>query len=527
MSVTLSIDEFRARDLTWATRSWALLDLRDAGEFADGHIPGATTLPRRMLEFRISEVLPDPSWPIVVYDDGAGDQRAALGAARLVEMGMSDVCVLQDGVAAWVAAGQALATGSNVPCKAFGEEVLHSDPVENVTPEELHGLRAEARSLAICDVRTSGEYTLHHLPGAASYPGFELAVHLPRLMQDHAQVVLNCAGRTRSIIATATARALGFECFAVENGTMGWRLAGYEVESGAAQDLPPPPPEDVDAVTARARDLAIESGVLPLAAGDVADLRATAGQKRPYLVDVRPQDAVMAGHIEGAIWLPGGQAAQRTDDFLAVPGAPVVVIDDGDARAWLAAWWMKRMGFPTVHVLDGGMPAWCAEDRDVTTGRGRVRPAMLDALDGRFPKLGVQALKERLARTPLPRVIDVSTSKSFAKGHLPGAIWISRGWLEARIADHACLDDEIIISASDPAQALLAAEALSKLGYGRVSVFAASLSAWKREGGAVETGAAPGAPNDIVEPPYEQGLQAMRDYLEWEIQLTAGKAVPG
>ena len=43
-----------------------LLDIRDPVEAERGHIPGATNLPRRRIEFRIGELVRDRSTPIVV-----------------------------------------------------------------------------------------------------------------------------------------------------------------------------------------------------------------------------------------------------------------------------------------------------------------------------------------------------------------------------------------------------------------------------------------------------------------------------
>ncbi|MDX2484984.1 MAG: rhodanese-like domain-containing protein [Pseudodonghicola sp.] len=527
MPVSISIRDLLARGLHWPHRAWALFDLREAGEFAAGHIFGATSLPRRLLEFRLSELLPDPSWPVVVYDRGAGDGRAKLAALRLAEMGVADVAVLHGGIAAWVDAGQVLASGLNVPSKTFGENVLHETRIQTVTPEELYGVNQSAGSVAICDVRTSGEFAAHHLPGACSLPGFELAAHLPGLTRDHDRVVLNCAGRTRSIIAAATAQALGFDCPAVENGTMGWRLAGYPVEGGAVAPPSAPSPEDAMAIADHACLLALQLGVDAITAAELARLGGSSGPQRPYIVDVRAQDAFLAGHVPSALWLPGGQAIQRTDDFLAVPGAPVVVIDEGDARAWLAAWWLRRMGFPSVHVLDGGMPTWRDAGFKVETGRGRRRPELVEKAAEGAPLLGLEDMRARLERVPLPLLFDVGTSRGFARAHLPNAIWLPRGWLEARIGDYAAPEDEIVLTASDPSQAILAAATLQDMGYARARACAVSPADWARAGGAVETGPPPDTAEDIVDPPYEMGLQAMRDYLEWEIRLTAGADASG
>lgn len=527
MPISLSVRDFLARAPDWPKREWALFDLREAGEYAAGHIYGATSLPRRMLEFRLDELMPDPSWPVVVYDSGSGDGRALLGAARMAEMGIADVLVLEGGTAAWKAAGQPLATGVNVPCKTFGEHVLHDIPIQSVTPGDLHELRKTSRSVAVCDVRTSEEFAAHHLPGACSLPGFELAAHLPALIREHEHVFVNCAGRTRSIIAAATAQALGFNCRAVENGTMGWRLAGFPVESGASGLPETPHTEDTAAVAERAQSLARMQGVGTVSAIALAGLRAAAGRRRPYLVDVRTRDEFLEGHIAGARWLPGGQAIQRTDDFLAVPGAPVVVVDDGDARGWLAAWWLRRMGLPSVQLLKGGMRAWREAGLEVETGNGRKRPKAVDRAARAVPTFGVEALQARLRQRSAPLLLDVGTSKSFARAHLPGAVWLPRGWLEARTAAHAAPDDEIIATAVDPAQALLAAATLHDLGFTRASALSVGTLAWAEAGGAVEAGPPHSVAEDVVDPPYEKGLQAMRDYLDWEIRLTIRSASQG
>ncbi|MEQ8293308.1 MAG: rhodanese-like domain-containing protein [Roseovarius sp.] len=505
-----------ARGMEWPRRDWALLDVRDVGEYERGHVPGATSLPRRMLEFRAGEVMPDRGWPVVVYDSGRpGDLRAMLAAERLGEMGYGRVEVLARGQLGWTAEGRALAKGVNVPCKRFGEEVLEGGEVTLVAPEALMREGVEV----LCDVRTAGEFADHHLGGALSLPGFELAGHLPGLARRHGRIVLNCAGRTRSIIAAATARALGYDCAALENGTMGWRLAGGEVERGAGGDVPDAVEADVAGVTARARELAVSMGVVAVPANELAGCRAEAGVARPYVLDVRTREAFEAGHVPGAIHLPGGQAIQRTDDFLAVPGAPVAVVDDGDARAWLAAWWLKRMGFAGVAVLEGGMPAWRAAGLDVEAGRGRVRPAVIDRLVADVPVVSCDALRKRGAA---PVVIDVGSSRAYAKGHLPEAIWISRGWLEHEIRRHASPGDEIVVTAGDPVQAKLGAEVLLRAGYRRAVALDAGLDEWQAMGGAVETGPVPAHAMDVVEPPYAKGEAAMREYLEWEIRLTAG-----
>jgi rhodanese-related sulfurtransferase len=102
-------------------RRLALFDIREAGEAEQGHLPFATFLPRRLIELRIGELVPSAAQEIVVYDEGAGDSRAALAAATLAEFGYQAVRILTGGVGAWRAAGHPVATGVNVPSKRFGK----------------------------------------------------------------------------------------------------------------------------------------------------------------------------------------------------------------------------------------------------------------------------------------------------------------------------------------------------------------------------------------------------------------------
>ncbi|WP_262335313.1 rhodanese-like domain-containing protein, partial [Bordetella pertussis] len=85
-----------------------------------------------------------------------------------------------------------------------------------------------------------------------------------------------------------------------------------------------------------------------------------AGRTNLYVLDIRQVAEYRAGHLPGAIALPGGLAVQRTDEFLPVRAAQVVLVDDDEARAALAGYWLRAMGLPRVAVLAGGLPAWNA-----------------------------------------------------------------------------------------------------------------------------------------------------------------------
>lgn len=86
-----------------------LLDVREADEYANGHIPGAIHMSRGMLEFKLSgnPGLSARDLKIVLYCKTSG--RAALASKALHEMGYLHVESIAGGFDAWVAAGNPIA----------------------------------------------------------------------------------------------------------------------------------------------------------------------------------------------------------------------------------------------------------------------------------------------------------------------------------------------------------------------------------------------------------------------------------
>ena len=74
---------------------FALIDIREAGEYNASHIPGTSPMPRRHLEFLMAQAVPFKGTPVVVCDDDG--RRAELAAATLERMGYRHVSVLEGG----------------------------------------------------------------------------------------------------------------------------------------------------------------------------------------------------------------------------------------------------------------------------------------------------------------------------------------------------------------------------------------------------------------------------------------------
>ena len=91
----------------------ALIDVREHGEYNAAHIPGASSVPRRMLEYVIRQLVPTGHVPMVVYDDDG--RRALLAATMLHDMGYAYLDILDGGINRWASEGYPTEWGMNVP----------------------------------------------------------------------------------------------------------------------------------------------------------------------------------------------------------------------------------------------------------------------------------------------------------------------------------------------------------------------------------------------------------------------------
>jgi len=500
-------------------RDWALFDVREKGETVDGHIFGASTLPRRLIEFRMAELVPDKKTRVFIYGGGQ-DNRAELALKTLHAIGYANAREIEGGLPAWVEAGGEIMTGTNVPSKDFGEMIHVVEHVPSITVTEYAKMIKDPKVIT-CDVRTPEEFLGGHLPGAVSCPSFDIALKAADLAKEYSTIVVNCAGRTRSIIGTSSLHRLGFKnVFALENGTSGWLLEDGKLEKGEARPVGEPSRESIAKAETEAAKLGKEHGVRHIDQAEFKKLVPASKTQNIYLFDVRPLKAYEAGHIDGTISLPGGQAVQRTDDFVLVRDATVVLIDQNEARAMMTGYWYRRMGMENVFVLKGGVDAWTAAGEKLVAGRQHPKPLGIDEAAKKVIKLKPAEI-DQLLKAGKHVVLDVGASLQYAAGHLPGAKWRPRGWLENIIKDVASPSDSIIVTASEEGQSVFAAATLHDLGYKNVKVLAGGTKAWRNAGLALEKGKPTetfGGP-DFWLPPYEQGREGMLRYLDWEIKL--------
>jgi rhodanese-related sulfurtransferase len=502
----------------------ALVDVREPGEYNLAHIAGASSVPRRQLETRLGRLVPFRGVDVVVCDDTG--RRAALAAATLERMGYTRVAVLQGGVNRWASENRPTEWGMNVPSKDFGEKIEVQHHVPTIDADELARRQRRGDELVIVDTRTPEEYRRFCIPGGRSAPGGELALRIHELVRERpgATVVVNCAGRTRSIIGARVLQRMQLpNVVSLRNGTSGWLLAGLELERGADRvELPAPSAAGRAAAEAFAARVAAEDGVQMLTIGELQKVMARAAGESVYLIDVRTREEYLAGHVPGFGWMPGGQAVQRADDTVAVRNGVVVFCCDGTVRASVTASWYRQMGFASVFAVTGGTTAWVAAGQPLASGPDEPLEAIVLAARQRVRQLAAAELAAGVASPRPPVILCVDPSDRFAAGHVPGARWVPRGWLELRIAELAPdTKTPIVATDEDGHDAVLAAATLLELGYTDVAALAGGIEAWRKDGRPLETGLTGvlRPPDDVVPAGPDRSYADMINYLRWEERL--------
>jgi rhodanese-related sulfurtransferase len=494
----------------------ALLDAREELAFGRRHLLMASCIPLSRLELMADDLVPRRGARVVWCDDGEG--LAARAAERMSALGYQDVAWLDGGLAAWQAAGFRIYSGVHVPSKAFAEVVEHEAGTPWISAGDLQALIDSKADIAIWDSRSYEEYHNNSIPTAISVPGAELVYRFADLMPSpDTTVIVNCGGRTRSIIGAQSLINAGVrnKVVSLKDGTMAWHLAGLEVVHGATRTPPQVSAQGLQSAAEAAARVAARCGIARIDMLSLEAWRAEAAQRSLYVLDVRTPEEYQAGHLRGARNAPGGQLVQETDSHIVIWGARIVLVDDNGIRATMTASWLKQMGWLDVAVLAAG-PA----DGDWETGLHA--PRVLGIETACAPSIDAMELRDRLAAGNVT-VIDLDLSTRYARGHIPGAWFAIRSRLEAAVTKLPP-DRAMVLTSADGALAALTVPELQAIASAPVMTLAGGTQAWVQAGLPLETGATrmADAADDVFLSPRERGQNredAMREYLTWEIKL--------
>jgi rhodanese-related sulfurtransferase len=513
MTQVKTVDVRRLKEMLHDGTEFALLDIREAGQFGESHVLFAVPCPYSRIELDIGRLVPRKSATVVLTDDGRSG-IAERAVKRLQTLGYTDIAVVEGGNAAWVGAGYVLFAGVNVPSKIFGELVEHVYRTPRITAGELMRMKQANEDCVVIDGRPVEEHHRMTIPGSICCPNGEMPLRLPAIVRNpKTKIVVNCAGRTRSIIGAQTLINFGVPnpVYALENGTQGWVLADFELERSSDHRYPEKIGESALPALRTAAEKLMERFTVDTVSAHDVHAWLNDEKRTTYLIDVRTPEEFRAGTIVGAVHAPGGQLIQATDQWVGVRNARIVLIDSGEnVRSPVVASWLKQMGYD-IFVLDGGV-------KSGLKGIAAAKPSLPALLT-----ISAADLKRALD-TGRAAAIDLGQSMNFRKAHIPGSRWSIRPRL---IAAAQPVNEAIVLVAEDDDIARLAAIDLIEAGIGDVRIMAGGLAAWTGAGFATE--ASPGVPPDIecidylffVHDRHTGNREAMKQYLAWETGLTA------
>jgi rhodanese-related sulfurtransferase len=490
----------------------ALLDLREELIFSETHLLLARSLPLSQLELRMPRLVPRRTTRIVLCD--AAEGLSERGAAVLRRNGYTEVSILDGGIEAWASAGFELFSGVNVPSKAFGEFVEHKNGTPSISADELNTLMRSGADMVVLDSRPFDEFHRVSIPTGINTPGAELVLRVKDVAPSlETLVVVNCAGRTRSIIGAQSLINAGVpnKVVALRNGTMGWSLAGLSCEHGQMRRAPSPSDEGVAWAKSAAGGVARRLGIPRIDQAMLDGFRAEAEQRTLYLFDVRDPTEYAEGHIPGAVSAPGGQLVQATDQYIGTLGARVVLVDDREVRAAMTASWLRQMGWRDVYVFTGS-----------GSETGWPEPPMLGDPLPREMTISPAELAALMARNEAT-VIDISISRTYRDAHIPGAWFAIRARLDRSLAKIP-LCGTLVLTSEDGRLAGLAAPEVAALTAHPVRILDGGNNAWKAAGHPL-TKDDPHMADEAIDAwlkPYERAgdvEKAMAEYLAWEVDL--------
>ncbi|RAM62846.1 sulfurtransferase [Herbaspirillum rubrisubalbicans] len=492
----------------------ALLDVREAGQFGEGHLFFAVPLPYSRLELDAPRLVPRQDVRLVLVDDGDG--VAILAARRLEALGYRQVLVLDGGVQAWQAAGHTLFKGVNVPSKTFGELVEHAYATPHISASELDQWRRAGKRFVLLDGRTLEEHHKMTIPGSVACPNGELAYRIGTLVPDaDVPVVINCAGRTRSILGAQTLRNLGLAnpVLALENGTQGWYLAGLTLEHGSKTRYPDQPPQDLEAARAAAERLRQHFAIPQL---DAVQAQAWVDDPRrtTYVLDIRSAEEFLSGTLAGAVHAPGGQLIQATDQYVGVRRSRLILLDHEQIRAPVVASWLHQLGFEVAVLAQGiATPLQLPLEQASQTHTASIAQADVQA--------ATRQVKQRQAL-----LLDVRSSESYLKEHALTSQWLIRPRIGSWIKAQPSLPEQVFLVADSAAAAALVAHDLRQAGVKELA-WIGGLAPLQQVGWPTITDPASLGSSEridylfFVHDRHAGNADAARQYLAWETALVA------
>ncbi len=503
---------------------YALVDVRAPRITAEqGSILLGVSIPLSVLELRVDSLIPRRSTTIVVYDGGDDSGLAELGAARLAALGYTDVSVLDGGLAAWAEAGfKVQSGGDHVIGQAFGEWIEEEYGTPHISVPDYLAKVAAGEDIVLLDSRPIGEFENHSLPGGTSIPGAELVYRAAELVKSpDTLVVVNCAGRTRSILGAQVLINAGLpnKIVSLEGGTQSWVLEGHDLDHGKHSVAPLPSGEALESAHEAAQRFRDKFDVKTIDKATLTRFRAEADERSLYVLDVRTPEEFAAGHLPGSFSAPSWDVAPWVFRYISTHNARIVLVDNDQVRATVAGAWIVQFGWGDVHVLEDAFA-------NETLETGPVARTPLN-VPQEVRTISVEELVAARAAQEDITVLDLQSSVDYKKGHIPGSSFAIRAQL-ANSVDAVDGSGKIVLTSQDDLLPRYAAADLSAVTDRDVVVLAGGTQAWEAAGQPLETEGQLWLhePVDVVRSGWREGdLESQKErfrwYLNWELGLPA------
>jgi rhodanese-related sulfurtransferase len=480
-----------------------MIDVREEGEYAEGHIPGAINIPLRTVAQNLDKIPADQ--PVLVYC--ASGLRAGTALSALRTLGYDNVKSFPGGWKAWSGDGREVSTeateAQTVEPKAVDAELLAQvDNFLSSIPEGFYSAGDVAKlqdamdnGAFLVDVREPSEFEQGAITGAINVPIRTLMQNLDQIPADQ-PVIVYCASGHRAAMASGILHMAGYDNVRVfAPGYGAWE---------AAQDEAGEMPAEVAAAVVSDFDIVNQVGAsleaIPegyYTAGNLEKFQEMLDATSPVLIDLREESEYAEGHIPGAVNIPLRTLTQNLDQI--PTDQPVVVYCASGHRAGMGLAALKMLGYDNVKSFSGGWKAWSGAGAEVSTEATAatpvtpkdVNPEALAAADEFLANIpegwlaigSVEKMQEAMDNGAV--VIDVREPDEFSQGHIATAVNIPIRTLAANI-DQIPTDQPVVVYCASGHRAAMANSALHMMGFGNVRSFPAGYGAWEAAGGATE-----------------------------------------
>jgi len=394
----------------------AFIDVREIGQHTNGHPFFSISIPYSLFEINIKILVPNKKTRVILIDNNDGISNLAYEAAH--QMGYSNISIIEGGIEEWVSKGYKLFDGVNVPSKSFGELIEKHFHTPSITAMELDQKQKNNDNYIVIDGRPFEEYKKMSIPNSICCPNAELAYRVTSYVKDtNTEIIINCAGRTRSIIGAQTLIDFGIKnkVRALENGTQGWFLSDFILDHNK-NEIINISPNDIELEALQHKILkSIKKHNIDLIDFPKAQKLILNENKSTFIFDVTNSNKNKSKirHV------PGGQLVQATDKYIGVWNASLILVDDGDLiRAGTSAVWLKKMGYK-VYILNEG---------SINTKKLKFKNEVF------FKDKKLNILKfESLINLKNVTLYDIRSSEDFMKLRIKKSIWLNRTNLRKEI----------------------------------------------------------------------------------------------